>query len=470
MSKEILIVDDERDIRTLIRGILEDEGYTMREAENAKQAFAAVEEDTPDLVILDIWLQGSDKDGMEILKSLKADNPFLPVLMISGHGTIETAVKAIKDGAYDFIEKPFKSDRLILMIQRALENAALLKENASLKARTLVGDTFLGNSQAAQNIRHIIERAAPTGSRILITGPAGTGKNVIARALHKQSKRAESPFTVVNCSAIAPDRFEDELFGSTRDTSSCAMENAQGGTLFLDEIADMPLDIQKRFVHVLQDQKYKPMDGGQDIDVDIRIIASTNKDLEAEIKNGNFREDLYYRLNVVPIYTPPLKDRPQDIPALADYFIEQCAAQSDLKPCTLSEKTKATLQSFEWPGNARQLRNVMEWVLIMNGAKSGRTIEPDDLPGSLQDNPSGDSFSRKPANDYIGLCLKEAREEFERNYLLSQINRFGGNISQTAKFVGMERSALHRKMKSLDISAPDKQDEENAESHHSQKA
>lgn len=471
MSNDILVVDDEKDIRLLIRGLLEDEGYSIREADGDKAAFQQIHTKRPDLIILDIWLQGGGRDGLEILDTVKREHPSIPVLMISGHGTIETAVNAIKTGAYDFIEKPFKADRLILMIQRALEAAQLKTENESLKAKIQTPDNFLGSSGNAATIQQTIDKVGPTNSRVLITGEPGTGKNVVGRALHKLSKRSNGPFVSVNCGALADDEFENVFFGSgDQEANQGVIEKAASGTLFVDEIGDMPDEMQKRFVRFLQDGVFKRQGQQKDIQADVRVIATSSGDLETAMKEGRFREDLFYRMNVVPIHIAPLRERPQDIPALIDFFIYQCAIQSDLKPCKLSEKTIATLQGCEWPGNARQLRNVIEWLLIMNNKGEG-IIDPDQLPVNMTGNTDPAKTSvPKPANDYIGLSLKEAREEFERHYLISQLNRFGGNISQTAKFVGMERSALHRKMKSLDISTPDKQDEMEEESRTTQKA
>lgn len=470
MAKDILIVDDEKDIRLLIRGILEDEGYKVREADGEKQAFAETAKKVPDLIILDIWLQGSGKDGLQILDTIKQDHPFVPVLMISGHGTIETAVNAIKAGAYDFIEKPFKTDRLILMIRRALEAASLVREVEDLKARVQAPDRFLGTSGNAATIQQTIEKVAPTNSRVLITGEPGTGKNVVGRALHKHSKRADKPFMTVNCGSLAKDEFDFVFFGTgNSEGQEGVLQKSNEGTLFVDEIGEMPLDIQKRLVRVLQEGTFHRQGDDKDVKVDVRLIATSSKDLEQAIQDGTFREDLFYRLNVVPIEIAPLRNRPQDIPALIEYFIRQCAVQSELKPCILSDKAVAVLQACEWPGNARQLRNVIEWLLIMNNG-SAEPIQPEQLPTGIMNASNSDASPRTPANDFISLPLKEAREEFERHYLVSQINRFGGNVSQTAKFIGMERSALHRKMKTLDISAPDKQDEENGESKTTQKA
>lgn len=458
MSKEILIVDDEDDIRSLIKGILEDEGYQTREAANAGQALKSVEEKTPDLIILDIWLQDSDKDGLEILKTVKKDNTILPVLMISGHGTIETAVTAIKYGAYDFIEKPFKSDRLLLMIARALETAQLKQENQALKARTDgIDNDLIGKSNATTQLRQQIERIAPTNSRVLITGDAGTGKEVVARMIHKLSNRKENSFMALNCAALHPERLEEELFGVEKagKRQKGVLELASGGTLLLDEVADMPLETQGKILRVLQDNKVHPVGTSKTIDVDVRILASTNQDLLQKIKDGGFREDLYYRLNVVTLAMLPLQKRYDDILPLAEYFLESFARQTGQPVRKLSNDTKMTLQAHQWPGNVRQLKNVMEWITIMTSAENN--IENDDLPPEISGK-TKESANQNTAINYSAQPLRDAREAFERDYLTMQIKRFKGNISQTAEFVGMERSALHRKLKSLDISVSDAQD------------
>jgi two-component system nitrogen regulation response regulator NtrX len=463
MSKDILIVDDENDIRTLIKGILEDEGYQTREAENAQQALEAVTKKTPDLIILDIWLQDSDKDGLEVLKAVKTDNEFLPVLMISGHGTIETAVTAIKDGAYDFIEKPFKSDRLLLMITRALETAALRQENQALKARRDIDqDSLIGTSSSLNNIRQQIERIAPTKSRVLITGEAGTGKEVVARTLHNSSDRREQNFMALNCAALHPERLEEELFGVERDGKhqKGLLELSDGGTLFLDEVADMPLETQGKILRVLQDNKVHPVGSQKIIDIDVRILASTNQDLQDAIKAGNFREDLYYRLNVVTLNIPKLSERAEDISPLMQYFLLQFARQTGQGCKKLSKEAAAILEAYAWPGNVRQLRNVMEWLTIMTpSVEEQGSLKIEDLPPEILGKKTTDT-SLAPSLDYTTKPLREAREAFEREYLNQQIVRFKGSVSQMAEFIGMERSALHRKLKSLDISMNDAQDKE----------
>lgn len=463
MSKTILIVDDEDDIRALIRGILEDEGYDIFEAKNSAEALQAHEDHNPDLMILDIWLQESDSDGLKVLKAVKKIKPFLPVLMISGHGTIETAVTAIKDGAYDFIEKPFKSDRLLLMIARALETASLRQENQALKAqRNQNKDELIGGSSELNNIRQQIERIAKSNSRVLITGSAGTGKEVVARAIHSLSDRHSESFMALNCAAMHPERLEEELFGVERDGKHQKgfFELTHGGTLLLDEVADMPLETQGKILRVLQDNQVHPVGSQKIIDVDVRILASTNQNLQKAIKNGDFREDLYYRLNVVTLNIPDLSERQEDIAPLMKYFLEQFAQQTGQTAKTLSKEAKAILEAYPWPGNVRQLKNVMEWLTIMTPPKEEQaSLKTDDLPPEIL-GPKIKSVSKTTTIDYTSKPLREAREAFEREYLFQQIKRFKGNVSQTAEFIGMERSALHRKLKSLDISLNDTQDKE----------
>lgn len=466
MSADILIIDDELDIRSLIQGILEDEGYVTREAENDAKAYKSIKDKTPDLVILDIWLQGSQDDGLEILANIKEEHPLLPVVMISGHGTIETAVNAIKIGAYDFIEKPFKSDRLLLMIDRALENAKLRKENIRLKAKADGPSELIGESTSMNVLRQAMDSVARTNSRVLISGPAGVGKNLSARYIHNVSQRASGPFLTINCAILHPERLETELFGTSPDNNESGhyrqgmLEQANGGTLLLDEVADMPTETQGKIVRVLQEHKFQRSGSSEPVEIDVRIIASTNGDLQDAIANGKFREDLYYRLNVVPLEIPPLSERVQDIPLLIKYFIQSYSDQSGLPACEFSQEAIAILQSFDWPGNVRQLRNVIEWVMIMKGTAEDRTIKSAELPPDIINEPiqNGTNNAASSLNQALSLSLREAREEFEREYLLSQIKRFGGNISKTSKYVGMERSALHRKLKQLGLTALSKHD------------
>jgi two-component system, NtrC family, nitrogen regulation response regulator NtrX len=456
MAHDIIVVDDEADIRTLMCGILADEGYETRQAGNSAEALAAIRSRQPSLVVLDIWLQGSELDGLEILKLIKRELPQLPVVMISGHGNIETAVAAIKIGAYDFIEKPFKSDRLLLIVERAIEASRLRRENEELKQRAGSADELIGTSHAAAQLRQQIERIAPTNSRVLITGGPGVGKEIVARMLHAHSRRAKGPLVVVSCATMRPERFEHELFGTDAGIEGPdaprkvgTFEQAHGGTLFLDEVADMPIETQGKIVRALQDQTFERV-GGTRVKVDVRVMASTNRDLALEIAGGRFREDLYYRLAVVPLQVPSLRQRIEDIPALIQHFMTRAAEAARLPPREFGPDAVAALQAYEWPGNVRQLKNAVDWTLIMAPGAPAEAIRADMLPAEIG--------SIAPAvvrwekgGELMALPLRDAREMFEREYLLAQITRFGGNISRTAAFVGMERSALHRKLKSLGV-------------------
>lgn len=458
-NSDILIVDDEEDIRGLLQGILGDEGYSCRMAGGARDAYMAIKQKLPSVIILDIWLHGSEHDGLEILKNVKETAPEIPVIMISGHGTIETAVSALKLGAYDFIEKPFKSDRLLLMVRRALETSALKIENKALKEQVAVTENLVGESTVMQSISTIIDRVAPTNSRILITGEAGTGKNVIAREIHKKSNRADQAFLVLNCATLKPETIEEALFGSAENGEKGALERANEGTLLLDEVSDMPLDTQRKIVRLLQEQRYQKPGSNEEITLDVRVMASTNKDLEKAMEEGTFREDLYYRLNVVPLHIPALRERSQDITAMIEHFTKIIATQSNLPAVRFTPPALDILSEYHWPGNLRQLRNVVEWVMIMHDPQHGHVIDAHQLPPEITKIDHGEEgISRNAASDIriISLPLRKAREVFEQDYLLSQINRFEGNISKTASFVGMERSALHRKLKSLGIVTTDK--------------
>ncbi|MCA3380424.1 MAG: sigma-54-dependent Fis family transcriptional regulator [Roseomonas sp.] len=462
MAHEILIVDDEPDIRALLEGILSDEGFETRQAHDADSALAAFRARRPSLVILDIWLQNSRLDGLGILAAMNAEEPQVPVVMISGHGTIETAVQAIQQGAYDFIEKPFKSDRLLLVLARALEAARLKRENSDLRLRAGPETELLGRSAGIQQLRSAIEKVAPTGSRVLLTGPAGAGKEVAARSIHAQSRRADGPFVVLNCAILNPGRFEEELFGVEPGADAQAqvrragvLERAHGGTLLLDEVADMPLETQAKIVRALQEQGFERVGGGTRVKVDVRVIATTNRDLAAEIAAGRFREDLFYRLAVVPIRVPPLKERREDVPLFARHFIARAIETTGMAPRELSEDTLAAMQAYDWPGNVRELRNLMDWLLIMAPGESREAIRPDMLPPQIgAAAPAVLTLDR--GSEIMTLPLREAREVFERQYLEAQLLRFGGNISRTANFVGMERSALHRKLKFLGVHAEDR--------------
>jgi len=455
MASDILIVDDEADICELVSGLLQDEGYNTRSARDSDTALGAIANRRPNLVFLDIWLQGSQLDGLQLLGMVKEQHPDLPVVMISGHGNIETAVAAIKQGAYDFIEKPFKADRLILVADRALETSRLRREVKELKALGPLPSSIVGRSPAINSLRQTIDKVAPTNSRILIVGPSGAGKELTARTLHGQSARANGPFVVINAAAMTPDRMETELFGveQTNDAQPRkvgALEEAHGGTLFIDEIADMPRETQNKILRVLVDQTFQRVDGSTKVAVDVRIVSSSSRNIEAEISAGRFREDLYHRLSVVPIRVPPLADRREDIPDLVNYFMEQISQSTGLPQRTIGADAMAVLQSHDWPGNVRQLRNNVERLMILAGGDPNAVIDasmlPQDVGSMVPSMPNGSG-----GEQLMGLPLREARELFEREYLLAQISRFGGNISRTAEFVGMERSALHRKLKALGI-------------------
>lgn len=461
MSIDILIVDDENDIRKLIKGILEDEGYATRQANNSTKVYEEVAARAPDLMILDIWLQGSEHDGLEILKNVKKDHPNMPVIMISGHGTIETAVTAIKIGAYDFIEKPFKSDRLLLMIERAMEISRLKRENEALKGRRDAPVEMIGTSAPIHAVAQALEKVANANSRVMFTGDSGAGKEVAARVLHKLSPRREMPFMVLSCAIMDPERLEEELFGveDSRGVQAGILEQANGGTLLLDEVTDMSPEAQAKIVRALQEQKFTRKNGKEPVQVDVRIVSSTARNIPEAIKNGNFREDLYYRLNVVPVKVPTLKQRRDDIPALAAHFIKLYSKQSGQPARELDQSAIMALQGYDWPGNVRQLRNVMEWTMIMGGAIK-EPIEKKDLPPEITGEVAGGESRAAVMQDYLTYPLREAREAFERDYLDRQLSRFGGNISKTAAYVGMERSALHRKLKTLELSSADKADGE----------
>jgi two-component system nitrogen regulation response regulator NtrX len=416
----------------------------------------------PSLVILDVWLQGSRLDGLGLLELFQSEEPQVPVVMISGHGTIEMAVSAIQQGAYDFMEKPFQSDRLLLSVRRALEAAALARENAELRLRVGPEDRLTGDSSAISLVRAGVEKVAPTGSRVLIHGPAGSGKEVVARMVHARSRRADGPFVALNCATLNPARFEEELFGLEAGADAIAhprragvLERAHGGTLLLDEVSDMPLETQGKIVRALQDSTFERLGGSARVKVDVRVLSATNKDLHAEIAAGRFREDLYYRLAVVPLKVPALKDRREDVPLLAELFLARSAESSGMPARELSADAIAALQAYDWPGNVRQLRNLMDWLLIMAPGGTADPIRADMLPPEIGSGAPA-LLTIDPTADIMGLPLREARDLFETQYLQAQLMRFGGNISRTAQFVGMERSALHRKLKQLGVNSDEK--------------
>lgn len=452
MALDILIVDDERDIRDLVSGVLSDEGYECRTAGDSDAALRAVDERRPSLVLLDVWLHGSPMDGLEVLDEIKKREPELPVIIFSGHGNIDTAVAAVSRGAMEFIEKPFEAERLLLLVDRATETERLRRENTRLRQGFSHGEEFTGNSAAINQVRATLKRVANTGSRVLIAGPAGGGKEVAARLLHSWSPRSDSAFVIVNSARITPERFEQELFGEEADGKLVRpglLEMADGGTLYLDEVADMPLSTQARILRVLTEQSFVRVGGNRQIGVDVRVVSSTSRDLQKEMEEKRFREDLFYRLNVVPVVVPSLAERRDDIPALAEHFFTRYAAEQGIAPPTISDEAMAALQAYDWPGNARQLRNVVERTIILTPRERLTEIEPDMLPSEVTGGKLGGGGG---ISALMGAPLREARESFEREYLTVQIRRFSGNISKTASFIGMERSALHRKLKLLGMS------------------
>ncbi len=454
MSADILVVDDEVDIRDLVAGLLEDEGYRTRKAGSADEALAAIAARRPNLVFLDIWLQGSRLDGLQVLELIKESHPDLAVVMLSGHGNIETAVSAIKSGAYDFIEKPFKADRLVLVAERALEASRLRREVRELKTRSVQANRIVGRSTVVNQLRQTIERVAPTNARVLITGEPGCGKELAARTLHEASSRSSGPFVVINAATITPETMEEELFGieggDGRSRRIGALEEAHGGSLYIDEIGDMPRETQNRILRVLVDQNFQRLGGATRVHVDVRIISSSSRDLAQLIADGRFREDLYHRLGVVPIKVPPLSERREDVPELIEFFMDQISVASGLPKRRIGSDAMAVLQSHEWPGNVRELRNNVERLMILTKGDPSAEITVEMLPAEVgamvPTTPSGSGGER-----LMSLPLRDAREIFEREYLIAQIARFSGNISRTAEFIGMERSALHRKLKSLGV-------------------
>ena len=452
MALDVLIVDDEADIRELVAGVLEDEGFEARLAANSDEALEALSARRPSLVLLDVWLQGSKLDGLEVLDAIKERDPTIPVLIISGHGNIDTAVAAIRRGAADFIEKPFEADRLLHLVSRATETERLRRENQALRERAGHNDELTGSSASINGVRATIKKVAATGSRVLITGAAGVGKEVAARMLHNWSGRAQAPFIIMTSARMDPERAEEELFGIEDATGLLRpglIEQAHGGTIFLDEIADMPLTTQGKILRVLTDQSFTRIGGQRQVKVDVRVISSTSRDLREEIEAKTFREDLYYRLNVVPLAIPPLAERRDDIPMLVEHYIARFAAERRMPPPVVASNAMAALQAFEWPGNVRQLRNVIERTMILAPSDRAGVIDLDMLPQEATG--SGEGQDGGLAGNIMGAPLREARENFEREYLRIQIKRFSGNISRTAAFIGMERSALHRKLKLLGI-------------------
>ena len=452
MALEVLVVDDEADIRELVSGVLEDEGYEVRTAADSTGTLDAIEDRRPSMVLLDVWLQGSRLDGLQLLQEIKRRDSTIPVLMISGHGNLDTAVAAVREGAIDFIEKPFEAERLIYLVDRATETDRLRRENETLRLQVGQEDQLHGSSVAINTVRATLKRVAPTGSRVLISGPPGVGKEIAARMIHQWSPRAKAPFIVLSAAMMSPERVEEELFGSESDgvVRPGLLEHAHGGTLFLDEIADMPLNTQAKILRVLTDQSYHRVGGQRPVRVDVRVLSATSRNLQDEISSGRFREDLFYRLNVVPVRLPPLRERREDIPELVSHFLARFAAERRMPALRISEEAMAALQAHDWPGNVRQLRNIMERTIILAPGDRVSCIDVDLLPPEILDHQSTMAGSTT-AMAIMGSPLREARESFEREYLKIQIRRFSGNISRTASFIGMERSALHRKLKALGI-------------------
>ena len=457
MALEILVVDDEADIRDLVAGVLEDEGYDVRTAATSDAALEAIEQRRPHLALLDVWLQGSKLDGLQLLEAIKQRDPSLPCIMISGHGNLDTAVAAVQAGAVDFIEKPFEASKLLHLVARATETDRLRRENEQLKQAVMREEQLEGTSSSINTVRATLKRVAPTGSRVLITGPAGVGKEIAARMIHGWSPRARGPFITVSSAMMAPERVEEELFGVEEGGVARPgfLEQAHGGTLFLDEIADMPANTQAKILRVLTDQSFTRVGGDRPVKVDVRVLSATSRDLKEEIEAGKFREDLFYRLNVVPVVIPPLNERREDIIVLAQHFLARFAADRRIRPPRVSDEAMATLQAHDWPGNVRQLRNIIERTMILTPGDRAECIEVDLLPPEVTESPGANGGATSTVA-MMGSPLREARENFEREYLKVQIRRFSGNISRTAAFIGMERSALHRKLKALGIT--DKRD------------
>ena len=458
MKYDVLIVEDEDDIRTMIGGILEDDGYEVRLTAKSDEAITALRSRKPSLMILDVWLKGSSMDGIELLDSIKKSHTNMPIIIISGHGTVETAVSAIRKGAYDYIVKPFKADKLLVTCKRALENARLKSENEELKGRSFHDIALVGSSSHVVQLKQKIMKIAATNSRVLISGQSGSGKELIARLLHENSLRAKGPFKAVNAASIIPERVEEELFGVEDDDGNLnkigLLERAHNGTLYLDEVADMPIETQGKLLRLLVEQRFRRLGGKHDVQVDVRVITSSSRDLFKEVNLGHFREDLFHRLNVMPLEAPPLKERREDIPELVEHFITQLASSTGLPARRIGADAMAALQAHNWPGNVRQLRNNVERLLILATGDPNQPITLETLPPevSVVRSTKGHNENEK----MISLSLRDAREHFERDYLKAQIQRFGGNISRTASFVGMERSALHRKLKSLGLSSNDR--------------
>lgn len=459
---DVLIVDDEEDIRNIIAAILKDEGFNPKVAANSTQALKILSEKPVSAVILDIWLQGSEMDGLGVLEIIKKRYPLMPVIIISGHGTIETAVNAIKMGAYDYIEKPFNNDKLVILLKRACEVTKLKRENIDLKSKVIDKTELVGDCSVTLKYKMEIEKAVSSSSRIMIHGKVGSGKELTARLIHKKSKRVNNPFIIFSPTCMTTEKINQELFGEPEKQESnnnsnkrpTILEFANNGTLYIDEISNIPIPIQIKLLKFLKDQTIKKP-CRKSIKVDIKIITGTSKNIQEEVNNGKFLEDLYHRLNVSSLKVPSLYERKEDIPLLVKYFIKQLSKFSGLKERIFADETIAALQSYEWPGNIRQLRNVVEWTLIMNPITTGSNeiIKPYMIPSEILAN-SVNLTKLEDSFDMLSMPLREAREVFERQYLSAQMSRFNNNISKTSSFVGMERSALHRKLKLLSLHIP----------------
>ena len=450
MTKEILVIDDNSDIRQLISSILIDNGLKVREAANYEQALLEIKKKLPDVAVIDVKLDKGDNDGIELLKHLKKIDDDVPVIMISGHANVQMAVDSLKLGAFEFIQKPFSTERLLNFLKRALENVELKKDKLALENKLFHSYDIIGNSQAIQKIKNLITKLKKAESRIFISGPAGSGKELVARQIHKQSTRAKKPFVVVNGALLDPQKYELELFGSenSNDTTSYGFfEKAKDGTLLIDEITEIPLETQAKILRVLIDQKFRRVNGSKEINVNVRIISTSSKNIREEVDKGNFREDLYHRLNVVPIYLPPLRDRVEDIPDLLNYFTKKIAELNGINETKLDTNFDLYYK-YEWPGNVRELRNLVERISILSVNENSSNIN------NLVEDALSIKNASKNLDSYENVFsypLKEAREKFEKNYLTSQLKKHKGNISKTAEFIGMERSALHRKLKTLGV-------------------
>ncbi len=456
MVADILIVDDEADIRELIAGILQDEGFETRLAHNSDAALSEVALRRPSLIVLDIWLQGSKLDGLDLLNQIKQRHAEVPVVIISGHGNIETAVSAIKRGAYDYIEKPFNADRMLHVVNRALEAFRLRRENEDLKGRSGIDLDLTGNSAPMRQLRQMLKKIAPTNSRVMISGPMGSGKELTARVLHNMSTRAQGPFVVLSAATMAPERMEEELFGvearADQPSRIGALEEAHGGTLYIDEIADMPMETQGKVLRVLLEQTFQRVNGAKKVKVDARVVTSTSRDLPTLISEQKFRDDLYHRLSVVPLRIPSLSERREDIPELIELFSKGYSTTAGQPLRGFAPDAITLLQTRDWPGNVRELKNNIERMMILATGEGQDEIQASMLPSNQ---PLQGSANVLGGEHLLAVPLREAREAFEKDYIAAQLSRFGGNISRTALFIGMERSALHRKIKLLGLSGRD---------------